>query len=105
MSLYVRSCESSSSWRAAASSDAIEDLPTPEGPQRRISCPAAAPLPGADASAMGLPRQRLEENRGQPGRNFGISLKRPAKLTPKNEYSTGASTQATKWPCCGSSAS
>ena len=50
--LYVRSCESSSSWRAAASSDAIEDLPTPDGPQRRISCPAAAPLSGADASAI-----------------------------------------------------
>ena len=44
MSLYVRSCESSSSWRAAASSDAIEDLPTPDGPQRRISWPAAPPL-------------------------------------------------------------
>ena len=44
VSLYVRSCESSSSWRAAASSDAIEDLPTPDGPQRRISWPAAPPL-------------------------------------------------------------
>ena len=50
VSLYVRSCESSSSWRAAASSDAIEDLPTPDGPQRRISCPAAPA--GPDASAM-----------------------------------------------------
>ena len=44
VSLYVRSCESSSSWRAAASSDAIEDLPTPDGPQRRISRPEAQPL-------------------------------------------------------------
>ena len=61
--LYVRSCESSSSWRAAASSDAIEDLPTPEGPQRRISCPAAPPLAGVDASAMGGQHSALREQR------------------------------------------
>ena len=52
VSLYVRSCESSSSWRAAASSDAIEDLPTPDGPQRRISWPAAPPLCFATPAGM-----------------------------------------------------
>ena len=65
--LYVRSCESSSSWRAAASSDAIEDLPTPDGPQRRISWPAAPPLCFDTPAGIGhvRPRQRLEKNRGQ----------------------------------------
>ena len=67
VSLYVRSCESSSSWRAAASSDAIEDLPTPDGPQRRISWPAAPPLCFDTPAGIGhvRPRQRLEKNRGQ----------------------------------------
>ena len=81
VSLYVRSCESSSSWRAAASSDAIEDLPTPEGPQRRISCPAAPPPAGPEASAMFGQDNAFTKNSDKEC-DVGISLKSGAKLTP-----------------------
>jgi hypothetical protein len=42
--LYLLSCESSSRCRAAASSVAMEDLPAPEGPHRRISGPVVPPV-------------------------------------------------------------
>ena len=84
VSLYVRSCESSSSWRAAASSDAIEDLPTPDGPQRRISWPAAPPLcfdtPAGMFGQDSALRKTADKDLRAPIRYFGISLKRPAKL-------------------------
>ena len=82
--LYVRSCESSSSWRAAASSDAIEDLPTPDGPQRRISWPAAPPLcfdtPAGMFGQDSALRKTADNEEEHLLRYFGISLKRPAKL-------------------------
>ena len=56
-SLYLPSCERSSRSRAAASSTAMEDLPAPEGPQRRISGPVAALVAAATTMLCARPRR------------------------------------------------